>query len=396
MIALANASVVPFLSQAGSWLIAMSLHLAVLTVLLALFDRLLRRWLWPGHRLWIGVLVPIKMLLPLDAASPVSVTRLADRIGEVSRFGGGGVPIDAGMTAFSGTAGWPSAGVPVLVALLWIGGTVACVVLAVSAKRRHEHRLLDGRREVSGGLVREVRRAAARVGISTLPVLVVSAGVRSPMVAGRWRLRRPAVLFLPPDAARHSGTEMWRHALLHELMHLRRRDPRLGQVCLIAQALFWFHPGLWWWGRHMSALREEACDRDVAALLGGAAVDYRDSLLSFAARRFDSPATGGLGLLGRRCTLLRRLHALDSYSTRGGPARVALGALGTFVLVACAVPLGSAPRLPSFDAADRAAVALELSQPGCLALRYRVLGLLARAQHEEPARPAVSVTPSTR
>jgi hypothetical protein len=53
--------------------------------------------------------------------------------------------------------------------------------------------------------------------------------------------------------------------LAHEITHLRRRDNLTAAMHMLVEALFWFHPLVWWIGARLIAERETACDEAVVA-----------------------------------------------------------------------------------------------------------------------------------
>lgn len=58
-----------------------------------------------------------------------------------------------------------------------------------------------------------------------------------------------------------------RHALLHELVHYRRRDLWLNALLLLVKSLYWFNPLMWWMEKLAIRDTELACDEEVLRLL---------------------------------------------------------------------------------------------------------------------------------
>ncbi|MEZ6134817.1 MAG: M56 family metallopeptidase [Pirellulaceae bacterium] len=67
--------------------------------------------------------------------------------------------------------------------------------------------------------------------------------------------------------------------LAHELVHARRGDIAWGVVQFVAQAVWWFHPLVWWLGRRASLICERCCDEEVVASTHCSAGDYAESLV---------------------------------------------------------------------------------------------------------------------
>ena len=51
--------------------------------------------------------------------------------------------------------------------------------------------------------------------------------------------------------------------IAHELCHVRRRDNLTAAVHMLVEAVFWFHPLVWWLGARLIDERERACDEEV-------------------------------------------------------------------------------------------------------------------------------------
>lgn len=63
----------------------------------------------------------------------------------------------------------------------------------------------------------------------------------------------------------------------HEVRHLRRRENLAAAIHMVVEALFWFHPLVWWLGVRLVDERERACDEDVLAR-GGNRLVYAESI----------------------------------------------------------------------------------------------------------------------
>jgi beta-lactamase regulating signal transducer with metallopeptidase domain len=87
-------------------------------------------------------------------------------------------------------------------------------------------------------------------------------------------------LLLPDEAATCDGFPL-RAVLLHELAHLRRRDPLTMVIGQLARAVYWFNPLVWLAVHRMRIERERACDDEVLRS-GVKPSDYASSLLEIA------------------------------------------------------------------------------------------------------------------
>lgn len=69
------------------------------------------------------------------------------------------------------------------------------------------------------------------------------------------------------DSPQHHRT-----VLLHELSHIARFDAAVNVLQILAQAIFWFHPFVWWVNKKIRQEREKCCDEMAVAQLSS--LDY--------------------------------------------------------------------------------------------------------------------------
>jgi uncharacterized protein (TIGR03435 family) len=143
------------------------------------------------------------------------------------------------------------------------------------------------------------RRAAAA--LATTAPLDLGIGVRAfttrasvePSVFG---ILRP-VLLLPEGIAGRLTPEQLRAIIAHELCHVRRRDNLLAAVHTVVEAVFWFHPLVWWIGARLVEERERACDEDVLKL-GHDPETYAESILTSCRFHLEAPPAFATGVTG--------------------------------------------------------------------------------------------------
>src|SRR5581483_10871718 len=120
-----------------------------------------------------------------------------------------------------------------------------------------------------------------------------SPGLTEPGVAG-WR--RPVLLLPQGIAERLSPSEM-NAILAHELCHVRRRDNLVALIHMIVEAIFWFHPMVWWIGARLIEERECACDEDVVSR-GNAPDLYAEAIVKVCKWSTESPLACVAGVTG--------------------------------------------------------------------------------------------------
>ena len=219
---------------------------------------------------------------------------------------------------------WPLylwlAGCALVAARFLLGAARACWMTGCSAE-------LPAVREQTGELSRSlgIRRSVRVLASDIVPV---------PMT---WGLLRPVVL-LPADAITWPPARR-RAVLLHELVHVRRRDLLAQAIGQAACCLYWFHPLAWLAAARLRREREAACD-DAVLLRGIPAHEYAGHLMelarSFAAARrawSDAPAMAEAGGLEARVRAV-----LDRRRVRGPLSRRAAAVVLAGTLL-CFLPL---------------------------------------------------------
>ena len=204
--------------------------------------------------------------------------------------------------------------------LLWgLGCTVSLVSLAVGRARfRALVRLAHPVRDPVW--LRQVDAIRERVGLRSRVRLYLTERGGIPMTGGLWR---PAVL-LPPSAV-HWSLGRLRAVLMHEIIHVRRRDTLRQLLFRAALAIYWFHPLAWLASRLAASTREEACDEEVLAR-GTRASEYAGHLLAASAGVGPGPSVLSLSLVRHSRSQLERriLSVLNPRRPRRSAAATAV------------------------------------------------------------------------
>ncbi len=126
---------------------------------------------------------------------------------------------------------------------------------------------------------------------------------------GVFGIFRP-VLLLPAGIAERLTPEQLRAILAHELSHVRRRDNLTGSLHMLAEALFWFHPLVWWIGTRLVEERERSCDEEVLRL-GSEPEVYAEGILNVCKLYIESPLACVSGVTG--ANLKKRIESIMSH-----------------------------------------------------------------------------------
>ena len=123
--------------------------------------------------------------------------------------------------------------------------------------------------------------------------IALSDGTPEPGVVG---ILRPTLLW-PSRLTSQLDDRQIAAVCAHELCHVRRRDNLTAVLQMGIQALFWFHPLVWWLGARMLQEREQACDEAVV-LLGTEPATYAEALVRTSKASVASPLLCAAGVTG--------------------------------------------------------------------------------------------------
>ena len=107
--------------------------------------------------------------------------------------------------------------------------------------------------------VRAVVRSARPLIIAGITGVRSSPAFLEPGVFGIFR----QVLLLPDGIKERLTPAQFDAILAHEWCHVRRHDNLAAALHMAVEALFWFHPLVWWIGARLVDERERACDEQV-------------------------------------------------------------------------------------------------------------------------------------
>lgn len=172
------------------------------------------------------------------------------------------------------------------------------------------------------------------MGIPPIVEIRSSPGLLEPGVVGLFR----PILLLPEGIVESLTPCQLKAVLAHELCHIRRRDNLASAIHMLVEALFWFHPLVWWIGARLLEERERACDEAVLRL-GNEPHDYAEGILNVCKNYLESPLSCVSGVTGsnlkKRIQFILAGHAPNglNFAKKLALAFVAIGALAVPLVV---------------------------------------------------------------
>jgi beta-lactamase regulating signal transducer with metallopeptidase domain len=248
-----------------------------------------------GVRYGIWLSASLKFLIPL-AALTASGAALSDLLPSklpapplVTGIGEAAQPFSSGVDtiAHANLVPAPSWNWEPTLVLVWLVGFAFIVILWL----RHWLNL------------QAIVRSATPVAIDAPLQVKSSSSLLEPGLVGIFR----PVLLLPTAIAGQLSARELDTVIDHELCHWRRRDNLTAALHMLVEALFWFHPLVWWLETRLISERERACDEAVLAA-GRDPELYAESILKVCKFYVQSPLPCVAGLSG--ASLKKRIEAI--------------------------------------------------------------------------------------
>jgi uncharacterized protein (TIGR03435 family) len=225
--------------------------------------------------------------------------------------------------------------------VVWLTGVIAVLATWLVRRRRVAAIVRASMRVDDGPELAALRRLERRAGLSRPIPMVASPAPLEPGVFGIFR----PVLIWPASIGAHLNADQLVTILSHEVAHVRRRDNLAAAIQTFVEALFWFHPLVWWIGARLVEERERACDEDVVRA-GGEPEVYAETILTACRVFLEAPHACVAGVTGS--DLKKRIERIMNNTatrrlTTSSKLLLTAGTIGT-LLVPVGVGAVNAPR----------------------------------------------------
>jgi bla regulator protein blaR1 len=270
---------------------------AALTLLLRKNSARVRYWLW--------LIASLKFLLPFSllvaagtqlhwseprATGQASFSFLME---EISRPFSPAAALHAPVNAHSDPYSWAARVLPVCLLIVWFAACVAILLFWYLRWRRMASAIREAAPITSGRELEALRQLERMAGITRPTGLVVSKSSLEPGIIGIFR----PVMFLPAGIPDRLTDSQLQAIITHELCHVRRRDNLAAALHMLVEALFWFHPFVWWIGARLVDERERACDEEVLRF-GSEPQVYAEGILRVCEFYLETPLVCAAGVTG--------------------------------------------------------------------------------------------------
>jgi beta-lactamase regulating signal transducer with metallopeptidase domain len=225
------------------------------------------------------------------------------------------------------------------------------------------------------------------MGMSRKPQLLISDKAAAPMVVG---FLRPAML-LPKLVAERCSSFQLDHLFRHELAHLARRDDWTNLLQQLIAAIFFFHPGIVFVSRRLTAEREIACD-DHALAISRAPREYALFLTEFASQMKGRDFTAAPAAWSSKSQLKERIGMILNGKRNASP-RVSRAGVGALAATAATLAIATMILTPRFvvAAAEPEALPAPAAPADAAALAAPVVDVAVAVEPVKVAVPAITV-----
>ncbi|MBZ5489550.1 MAG: TIGR03435 family protein [Acidobacteriia bacterium] len=249
-------------------------------------------------RYWLWLAASLKFLVPFSLLTSLG-SRMAWSRGSAATQGSLSFVIEQVSQPFAQQANSQATsqtllvGLPAILMAAWSCGFVAVLVVWFARWRRVSLGIRNTAPLREGREVEALRRLEQAGGIRRTIEIFLSRASLEPGILG---IVKPVLLW-PHGISDRLGDAHLEAILAHEVWHVRRNDNLAAAVHMVVEALFWFHPLVWWLGARMVDERERACDEEVLQL-GSQPQVYAESILKICEFCVGSPLACVAGVTG--------------------------------------------------------------------------------------------------
>jgi beta-lactamase regulating signal transducer with metallopeptidase domain len=222
-----------------------------------------------------------------------------------------------------------------ILTLVWALIT-AVLLINIAARMWITHRRLkSARRLVDGDTQSALAALAATLGMKRPPRVHLLDSPPQPFVWGWLR----GDIYLPSQFFQTGTPDQQSAILTHELAHVLRWDAAVNHLQNVLQAVFFFHPLVWWTNQKLRQERENCCDEIVLSASKVSPRAYCEAIVNVLASEYASrQSTPALAVTGSVKNIKDRVTTMltPNRSFRRRPSRAEVAT--TLLIAACVLP----------------------------------------------------------
>ena len=170
------------------------------------------------------------------------------------------------------------------IGIAWLVGAGVYLVLNLLRALRANWWLWKTREALPAKLQADIKNIFCAYGFRSFPRIWLMDDISQPFV---WGLLRGSI-YLPKNFLKLNEPGRQKSILGHELSHIVRFDAAVNILQVIAQAVFWFHPFVWWANKKIRQEREKCCDEMAIARLNTPPEDYSTAIVQALIAKYES------------------------------------------------------------------------------------------------------------
>jgi uncharacterized protein (TIGR03435 family) len=249
-------------------------------------------------RYWLWLAASLKFLVPFSLLTALG-SRMAWSRGSAATQGALSFVIEQVSRPFGQQTNSPAdsqmilASLPAIFVAAWVCGFAAVLMIWFARWRRVSAGIRNAAPLHEGREVKALRRLEQVGGVRRKIEIFLSRASLEPGILG---IVKP-VLVWPHGISDRLEDAHLEAILAHEVWHVRRNDNLAAAIHMLVEAIFWFHPLVWWLGARLVDERERACDEEVLQL-GSQPQVYAESILKICEFCVGSPLACVAGVTG--------------------------------------------------------------------------------------------------
>jgi bla regulator protein BlaR1 len=217
----------------------------------------------------------------------------------------------------------------ILAIALWLAGSLSVLCAWLVRWRRIARTLKVAKPAFDGVEAAILRKVEASRNVEKPIPILFSETFSEPGIFG---ILNPKLVW-PRGISKKLGEAQIEAIMAHELEHVRRRDNLSALLLMLVEAMFWFHPMVWWLHKQLMEERERACDEAVL-LLGSEPEAYAEGILRACQFSLESPLACVAGISGSVLKQrIRRIIAEEPARDLARTSQILLGGLGAFAIL---------------------------------------------------------------
>jgi beta-lactamase regulating signal transducer with metallopeptidase domain len=213
---------------------------------------------------------------------------------------------------------------------------VGILIIQVTGRMWSTHRRLKRTCQPADEETQSAVVALAQIlGMKNTPAVHMADSFAQPFVWGWLR----GDVYLPKLFTETGTVEQRRAILMHELAHVLRWDAAVNHLQNIVQAVFFFHPLIWWTNQKIRQEREKCCDEIVLSVSDTEPRVYCEAIVEILAKEYTSrQSTPALVVTGSIKNVKERITTMltPNRKFRRRPSRAAV--LTMLLVAACVLP----------------------------------------------------------